>query len=382
MKTIRFDVGSIGKVERTPQGGIAAPAFLTRSGIFIYHDSQGREIREYRPPSEVFNEDSLRSLDDAPVTDGHPPEAVTSENFRQYARGHVQRGSVEKQDSRIGAKLTIQDAELISKIERGDAQEISCGYAVEIDPTPGTTPEGERYDRIQKTITYNHVAIVARGRAGASVRLRLDSEGNQIPDLTTKENQTMITIRIDGQEWPLGTDEEKRAAAAAMARYEQKLSARTDEQSKIQSDLEKQTARADAAELRIKDLEKQTAPESIEARVREVLSLRADVAPILGTDYVFDGKTDQEIRTDAVKVVFPETDLTGKSADYVRAMYDAALTAHKSRKDSDPEGVNQARQDARSAQKPSETTPKEDSKSKLRQDNAQAWTQPLAISKG
>jgi hypothetical protein len=43
---LRFDTGSVSKVQRTPQGVLRMDAGLTRSGVFVYFEGR-REVREY-----------------------------------------------------------------------------------------------------------------------------------------------------------------------------------------------------------------------------------------------------------------------------------------------------------------------------------------------
>src|SRR5678816_252445 len=92
-RSLRFDVGVIGKLEKTPTGGVRVPARVTRTGVFPYMRADGSIQREYRPASEVFKADSLASLADAAVTVEHPTEGVvTPETFRQLAAGYVREG--------------------------------------------------------------------------------------------------------------------------------------------------------------------------------------------------------------------------------------------------------------------------------------------------
>lgn len=179
----RIDSGSLAKAERTPAGGLRVPAFLTRTGVFTYYRN-GQPVRELRPPEEVFSRESLDSLRDAPVTDDHPWNApgqkVTPENTRELRRGHVS-GHVRADSDKISAALVIDDAELIRAIEGRKRTEVSCGYRCDTDHTPGVF-EGQPYDRVQRNIRYNHVAIVKHGRAGSDIKLRLDSEDDVIAE--------------------------------------------------------------------------------------------------------------------------------------------------------------------------------------------------------
>ena len=122
----RLDVGKLGKAKRTPTGGLRVPANLTRVGVIEYVYPNGSVVRELRHPDEVFNMDSLATLAGAAVTDEHPPEMVSPENWREVSVGHV--GEAVKADgSFVSAELSIEDAEMIAAIERGDRAEVSCG---------------------------------------------------------------------------------------------------------------------------------------------------------------------------------------------------------------------------------------------------------------
>jgi hypothetical protein len=51
----------------------------------------------------------------------------------------------------------------------GKQRELSCGYHYKPDMTPGTSPEGEKYDGRMTQIIANHIALVEAGRAGPDV---------------------------------------------------------------------------------------------------------------------------------------------------------------------------------------------------------------------
>ena len=72
------------------------------------------------PALPIFSEETLSSFEGKPITDDHPQEQVTSDNFQIYAKGNiknVQRGSGEYKDF-ILADLVIWDKELVNKIEK------------------------------------------------------------------------------------------------------------------------------------------------------------------------------------------------------------------------------------------------------------------------
>jgi hypothetical protein len=390
----RFDFGRLGQVERTPQGGVRVDAGLTRVGVFSYPAHDGKEIREYRPPEEVFHQDSLATLADAPVTDLHPPVMVGPDNFQTYSRGHVVHGTVRQDGEQVAARLVLQDGSLISAVERKDRREVSCGYQCRVEETPGVTPDGQRYDRIQRGIRYNHVAIVPHGRAGSNVALRLDAAGNHVVPGTTEigarpreEIKMKPSIRIDGVDYPLTTEAEVQAAVQAHGRFQARLDAQVQDLTKARDQAQ---GRADAAEAKVQTLNTELAeakdPKRLDARVQARAELVQKAAAILGQDVKLDGLTDAEIRSKVLQKARPEVKLDGRSEDYIQGLFSGLTTeAAAPRKDSvDPDGLadlrrgtnpDPARKDA--------VDPNDAEAARKRMDTANrtAWQGPLAFSK-
>ena len=166
---------------RTVQQGARVPARLSRTGVQLYTQADGSVLREYRPPSEVFAADSLKSFETATVTIGHVD--VDPSNWKMLAVGFVL--NPHKEDGRyVGADVVLQDAEALRRanLPRGDAQalvECSVGYDCSLEMTSGTSPDGEKYDAIQRQIVAQHVALGPAdwARGGPAVKLKLDGGG-------------------------------------------------------------------------------------------------------------------------------------------------------------------------------------------------------------
>ena len=81
----RYDRGSVrGDAIVTDEGYIRAHAVVTRTGVFLYKNADGSTRRELRHPDDVWNEDSIATMDLIPVTNGHPSEKlVTAENSKR-----------------------------------------------------------------------------------------------------------------------------------------------------------------------------------------------------------------------------------------------------------------------------------------------------------
>lgn len=175
----RFDRGQFGpNWEKTPEGFLRVKGTFSRTGCQTYQRADGSTVVEYRPEEEVASTDSIASLGGLPVTLEHPPELLNPLNVRQHQRGST--GTVVNYDNGfVQGTVTITDAEAIRFVEdaraRGDAVELSLGYRVQVDPTPGMDSFGKPYDAVQRRISGNHLALTRKGRGGPKVRLHMDS---------------------------------------------------------------------------------------------------------------------------------------------------------------------------------------------------------------
>lgn len=385
---LRLDFnGSFGSgIEETPQGGLKVPAFLTRTGVFEYRRLDGTMVREYRPPEEVFSSESMRSLAGAPVTDRHPATPVNPKNFKSVAAGYVH-GEARKDGDRIAGDLIIQDESAIQAVREKKRREVSCGYNCDVDNTPGVTPSGEPYDRVQRNIRYNHVAIVEKGRAGSEVRLRLDANDNLAPEtaedkrgfeMDPKEIAQLIKekaeaqARVDAAEARAKTAEEKATEATKRA--------------------DEATARADAADAKVKEL---SDPKRMDSMVADRVAIVTKAAGVLGPEFKADGLAPREIMTQAIVKAFPDFKADGKSDDYIRARFDAleAKTPAQPARSDSAGGFRQAAaaatlgqpgQGGGSEQKADTVDPCDANAAynRMVERNRQAANQPLAYTKG
>ena len=156
-------------IDRTPEGFLICrdvPVARTGPQRYLAREMQldgdpERLIDVNRRPEDVFEPATLASLEGKPVTDGHPAEGVTAENYSSYTKGHIQ--NVRRDGDFIVADLLIYDASLASDIENGIKREVSCGY------TCNYVPDGAGYK--QSKIRCNHLAVVPLGRAGHDVAI-------------------------------------------------------------------------------------------------------------------------------------------------------------------------------------------------------------------
>ena len=75
----RYDNYMIQAIQ-TDEGFVRDTAIIGRTGILVYQNADGSVRREYRPPDEAFDVNSLASIRGKPITVGHHG-IVTSDNF-------------------------------------------------------------------------------------------------------------------------------------------------------------------------------------------------------------------------------------------------------------------------------------------------------------
>jgi hypothetical protein len=381
----RFDVAEIGRPVRTPQGFLRVPAFLTRAGVLEYKRADGTTVRELRHPDEVFRPDSLESLSAAPLTDLHPKEMVNPKNVRTLRVGHV--GEAVRQDGqRVAATVTIEDEQMIAAVERGDRREISCGYACVVDATPGEW-DGERYDAVQRDIVYNHAALGPRnwGRAGSEVALRLDSGDamtasalgappewrNDGPSDPGEVDMDLATFRVDGfdvqapKQWA-------QVIEKGLKQRDDALAERTKERDTAQG-------RADAAEKEVKDLKEKLAaaedPKRLDQAVNTRMALLEQARKVLPAEHKFDGQSTRQVQEAALKRLDDKSDFTGKSDDYVAALFEHVIGKVPAQQSPRNDALDRSR---------AATTPRSGTQhATARQDAPYVpeWQKPLATSK-
>lgn len=325
----RIDAAPIKRAEKTAVGFLRGEAFVTRTGVFTYRFADGSERRELRAPEEVFKADSLKSLALAPLTLDHPDGAVTPENAKALTVGHLGE-DVARADQFVKASYLVTDAKAISDVEAKRKTHLSCGYDCDLELVSGMF-DGQRYDAIQRNIRYNHAAIVASGRAGPEVSIRLDAldaicvDADDVEQADKQEGKTMtIKIRLDGIDFEV-TEQVAQAFKARLDRAEAETAAKEAELKKLRADLDASNGRADALDADLKKVRADNAPEKIDAKIKARADLLSKASAVCGSDFKADGLSDDEIKRAVIVKVSPEVKLDGKSADYVAARFDAAL---------------------------------------------------------
>lgn len=308
------DAFVIDGVRKTGDGYLAAFARVARTGIQVYKGHElGRPdldtVRVYRSPEEVFHEDSLRSYAHRPVTLKHPSTPVNSKNWRKHAGGQTGDEVVRDGDF-VRVPLVMMDAALIDAYEKDGIKELSMGYSTDIKWRTGVTDAGEPYDAVQTAIRANHLAVVPLARGGDKLRIG----DNEFEDDNINNGEYTMKLVIDGLTVQVADDQSGSIIERHIAKLVADLKSVNDsfedfKKKKKEGDKEVEDAKAtiSAKDGEIAVLKKQVAdaavtPEKLDVMVKDRLAVVNKAKVLLGDAYVFDGKTVEAIRKDAVIV--------------------------------------------------------------------------------
>lgn len=329
----RFDRGTVkGDAKLTDEGYIRANAVVTRTGVFFYQNPDGTIRKELRHPEDVWDADSIDSMQLIPITNNHPPEKlVTAQNAKRLAIGYTGE-SVKREDPYVLANLVITDEDGVNSVMKHGRKELSLGYTVDLDETPGTY-EGEEYDARQRNIRYNHLAIVDRARAGNEARIALDSQ-DAVEILNEVVNMSQKKIKIDNKE--VMVDE---STADYIARLEEDRRNLKDELDRVQSELkmiDDKLAKAEGERDASKDMllkaeEKVRETNHDSASFRKAVSDRIKLYKVAecnldSSDMTkLDSLSDLEIKKLIIQSCRKSINLDGKPHAYLDAMFDTIL---------------------------------------------------------
>lgn len=334
-----LDKAEIGATKTRADGTLLADVQVARTGIQEYlaiemglTDRNPLDVvKVYRPPEEVFADNAMASFAHRPVTNEHPFEMVTSDNWKRYAVGSTSGGVEEMGGKFLRVPLMVSDKDAIADIQNGK-RELSAGYTADIEWVEGKTPEGETYDAIQKNIRANHVAIVQHGRAGSECRIGDNAHTWGASPYSTKDGKDNLmdlkTITVDGM--PLQVSDQ---AAAVIDKLQKEAStaqialdtAKSEHDAKVaemQSTIDTKDAEIDGLK------EKILSDDDMSKMVSDTMAVLSDAKTLVDDDFKFSDLTPNGIRR-AVVVDHMGDNAKDKSQDYIDARFDGMLDAAK-----------------------------------------------------
>lgn len=348
LKTVDKWAQPLDKFIDSTTGFLHARGVLARTGVQEY---LGRELSPglepeavygvLRHPDDVLAEESLSGYRNAPVTDGHPSDFVTSENYKDLNRGSCSETKTYKKDGidYIDGYVTIMDTALIAELKDGKL-EISAGYYSDTVEEEGEYL-GTPYQFRQKNIKINHVAIVSRGRCGGNCRVVFDYATISDENKTQGKSMAIIKIGEIEHEVPEEVATEFSKLMAAIKGKEEEAETMTGDVEEAEKEKEKAVATADELREQLRTAKRTTSDSAVNLEVEKRVKL-LKVADEMGVKITV---SDEATMKKAILVSkYPELMLDGKTAAYIDARFDvmtegrdAAKDSHKKIADEHPE---------------------------------------------
>lgn len=178
---LRVALSHLTKVQVAPYHGYEIPNWED------YGLDPNRTYYGYRSAEELSRPETVDSVNLIPIQLAHHPDYpdAPARSTRIGTTGE----SASFNEPYLDNSLCFTDERAIDHINDGSMRELSLAYRYTPDFTPGTTPDGEKYDFVMRHISANHLALVEQGRAGRDVLvadhafkgLNMEEEKKQVP---------------------------------------------------------------------------------------------------------------------------------------------------------------------------------------------------------
>jgi len=334
-KLIFFDAAQFPKATFTDEGFLKADAIITRSGVFNYELASGKKISVFRPPQEVFSDESMESMKMVPLTNGHPPtrtRLLDSKTAKTFTVGHLGETITNENNRNLRGKLIVTDAKTIDEIKSGKRQ-LSYGYTADLCEESGFF-DGQPYTHVHKNIKGNHVAIVSQGRMGSNAAIVLDgADAIQISNFNEEEDNTMSqnlqTVVLDGIEYQAAPE-----VTSALEKVTGELETVKAELTNTKVVLDEKTAKIDALQQASDDFSKRDISAEVTEATNKRFGLLNTVKSVFGDEIYakVQAFTDHDIKCEVLQPLYKDKDLKKESGVYLDTLFDATIEAQKTAK--------------------------------------------------
>jgi len=351
----RYDSSTVSAITKDPITGYihARNVPIARAGVFKYLKPDGTVRHEAKLPEDILSDSTVASANNKPITDNHPENEagqrilVDKSNTNTLMKGlTASNAHVDETDGTVRVDLTITNPDLINKVDNGKRQ-LSIGFQTQVVPQNGVYKNAE-YDSVQKNITINHVAVVDVAREGPDISLDRSVVGDsaemigELDDFSKKKGQKpqmdFEKVRIGDQTIKVATDD-----ADKLIKYDSDNSAKqkkiddlnaqikklTDERDSLKSgnkqaetDKSEAEAKADSLEKELQGYRDKVEGDGLDKLVDQRMGLIDDVKSIVGDSFDPHGKSEKEMKIEAIKSVDGDSaEIDGKDDVYVNAYF-------------------------------------------------------------
>ncbi len=318
----------MGRRQTDESGFVKAPAVITKVGVQEYTLDQlgipgvkGKKmVKVFRPPETVFHEDTIASFQHKPLTDGHPPQGVTTKNARNVLGGHIGEDVQKLDDETLGVTIHLQDLKFISKSK---GSQTSAGYDAEIIKDAGEH-NGVKYEyRFDGAMIGNHLALVPRARCGTGCKVLDNTTHKEQRKMDTddkKEVQGMIDSAVK-------TANEELTTSLTKSFGDTLKTTLTDHQKEVDDKAVEAKKKADEEAVEAKKVADKLIADADAAKSK--VDLLVKVKPLMKSD-AYDAIKDKEPKEILVACMKDSVEKAeDKTEDYLTAMLDNEIARRK-----------------------------------------------------
>lgn len=360
----RYDTATVAGMTTDPITGFihARNVPIARTGVFKYVKPDGSIHKEAKLPEDILSDSTVESANNKPVTDNHPENAngqrilVNRDNSTALMKGFTASNAhVDRTDGTVRVDMTITNPDLIKKISGGKRQ-LSIGFQTQVVPQSGVYKNTE-YDSVQKDITINHVAVVDVAREGPDISLDRSVVGDsaemigELDDFSKEKGQKpqmdFEKVRIGDQTIKVATDDadklikfdsDNQANQKRIDELNAQIKKLTDERDSLKSgnkqaenDKSEAQAKADSLEKELQGYRDKVEGDGLDKLVDQRMGLIDDVKSIVGDSFDPHGKSEKEMKIEAIKSVDGDSaEIDGKDDVYVNAYFNAVKNRKQS----------------------------------------------------
>lgn len=360
----RYDSSTVSAITKDPITGYihARNVPIARAGVFKYLKPDGTVRHEAKLPEDILSDSTVASANNKPITDNHPENEagqrilVDKSNTNTLMKGlTASNAHVDEADGTVRVDLTITNPDLINKVDNGKRQ-LSIGFQTQVVPQSGVYKNTE-YDSVQKDITINHVAVVDVAREGPDISLDRSVVGDsaemigELDDFSKEKGQKpqmdFEKVRIGDQTIKVATDDadklikfdsDNSAKQKKINDLDAQIKKLTDERDALKSgseqadkDKSEAQAKADSLEKELQDYRNKFEGDGFQKAVDERMALIDNVKSVVGDSFDPHGKTDKEMKIEAIKHVDGDaSDVDGQNDTYIDAYFKSIMNRKKS----------------------------------------------------
>ena len=360
----RYDSSTVSAITKDPITGYihARNVPIARAGVFKYLKPDGTVRHEAKLPEDILSDSTVESANNKPITDNHPENEagqrilVDKSNTNTLMKGlTASNAHVDEADGTVRVDLTITNPDLINKVDNGKRQ-LSIGFQTQVVPQSGVYKNTE-YDSVQKDITINHVAVVDVAREGPDISLDrsvvgdaaemigeidgISKEKGQKPQMDFEKvrigNQT-IKVATDDADKLIKFDSDNSAKQKRIDELNAQIKKLTDERDSLKSgnkqaenDKSEAQAKADSLEKELQGYRDKVEGDGLDKLVDQRMGLIDDVKSIVGDSFDPHGKSEKEMKIEAIKSVDGDSaEIDGKDDVYINAYFNAVKNRKQS----------------------------------------------------